>query len=75
MKFTPSSTPGADAFAASGSAGGPQWPGPVSRIAPKPMRLTVRSPPMVTVPLAAAGCEVGSRVTRRVLSSLERMIR
>jgi len=31
--------------------------------------------PMVTVPLAAAGCEVGSRVTRRVLSSLERMIR
>ena len=30
-------------------------PLPVMRMAPKPMRLTVRSPPSVTVPALAAG--------------------
>src|SRR5215475_8477117 len=33
------------AFAVSRSGGSPQMPGPVIRIAPKPSRLTVRSPP------------------------------
>ena len=53
-RFTPSSTTRrSNAFAASRSGGSPQMPGPVTRMAPKPMRLTVRSPiPMV--PAAAA---------------------
>jgi hypothetical protein len=32
------------------SAGGPQTPSPVSRMAPKPIRFTVRSSPSVIVP-------------------------
>src|SRR3954471_16996163 len=43
MKFTPSSTARlSTALASSGSSGSPQNPFPVSRIAPKPMRFTVR---------------------------------
>ena len=55
MKFTPSSTARRrTAIASSRSAGGPQIPGPVIRIAPKPSRLTVRSPPTSMVPAVAA---------------------
>src|SRR5277367_3938811 len=41
-------------IAPSRSFGSPQIPSPVMRIAPKPMRLTVRLPPSVKVPLCAA---------------------
>ena len=41
------------AHASSWSAGGPQMPLPVSRIAPKPSRLTDMSPPTSTVPACA----------------------
>ena len=34
--------------------GGPQMPGPVMRMAPKPRRFTVRSPPSLKAPAAAA---------------------
>ena len=34
---------------------GPRFPCPVMRMAPKPMRLTVRSPPRVMVPACVAG--------------------
>src|SRR5271163_4448256 len=54
MRFTSSSTARLRvASAASRSAGGPQIPVPVIRIAPYPMRLTVRSPSLI-VPAAAA---------------------
>src|SRR5262245_61517094 len=53
MKLTPSSTARRrTALAASRSGGSPQMPRPVMRIAPKPRRLTVRSPPRVIVPAA-----------------------
>src|SRR5262245_3387006 len=56
MKFTPSSTTRRNtALATSRSGGSPQMPGPVIRIAPKPMRCTVRSPPTSMVPEARAG--------------------
>src|SRR5205085_11481826 len=42
-------------IASARSRGGPQTPWPVSRMAPKPMRLTVRSPPKLRVAAAAAG--------------------
>src|ERR1700733_199144 len=55
IRFTPSSTARRSvASAAALSAGGPQIPVPVMRIAPYPNRLTVRSPPIVRVPEAAA---------------------
>src|SRR5688500_13548765 len=55
MKFTPSSTARRRrSLAASGFLGRPQIPAPVIRIAPKPSRLTVRSPPTSTVPAAPA---------------------
>src|SRR5262245_3122408 len=55
MKVTPRSTARrSTAVASSRSAGGPQIPGPVTRIAPKPSRLTVRSPPTSIVPACAA---------------------
>src|SRR5260221_2341082 len=45
------------AFASSRFGGSPQIPLPVIRIAPKPRRFTVRSPPMLIVPAAdASGC-------------------
>src|SRR5258708_13200310 len=45
------------AFACSRFGGSPQMPSPVTRIAPKPRRCTVRSPPMLIVPAAdASGC-------------------
>src|SRR6266446_1705299 len=45
------------AFASSRFGGSPQIPSPVIRIAPKPRRFTVRSPPMLIVPAAdASGC-------------------
>src|ERR1700712_1966322 len=51
MKFTPSSTARRSTRThSSASAGGPQTPLPVMRIAPNPSRLTVRSPPMAKVP-------------------------
>src|SRR5690242_12141635 len=58
MKLTPSSTARRSAaWACSRSGGGPQMPCPVIRIAPKPRRFTVRSPPMSIVPAAdASGC-------------------
>src|SRR5579859_6878220 len=58
MKLTPSSTTRRSvAMACSRLGGSPQIPDPVIRIAPKPMRLTVRSPPTSMVPAAAAvGC-------------------
>src|SRR5579871_802353 len=55
MKLTPSSTARRSAaLARSRSGGGPQTPGPVIRIAPKPSRFTVRSPPTSILPAAAA---------------------
>src|SRR5437762_5686989 len=46
MKFTPSSTARRKTFFAFSRSGGqPQIPSPVKRIAPKPSRLTNRSPP------------------------------
>jgi hypothetical protein len=55
MKLTPSSTARRNtAFASSRSAGWPQIPSPVIRMAPKPRRLTVRSPPTSIVPAIAA---------------------
>src|SRR5580704_17379117 len=58
MKLTPSSTTlRRVAMACSRLGGSPQIPVPVIRIAPKPRRLTVRSPPTSMVPAAAAvGC-------------------
>src|ERR1017187_5086975 len=55
MRLTPSSTARRSVARAAGlSAGGPQMPAPVMRMAPKPRRLTVRPPPMAKVPAAAA---------------------
>jgi len=55
MKFTPSSTVRrSTAFACSRFSGSPQIPVPVMRIAPKPSRRTVRSPPTSIVPAASA---------------------
>src|SRR5437762_9791628 len=46
MKLTPSSTARRKTFFAFSRSGGqPQIPSPVNRIAPKPSRLTTRSPP------------------------------
>src|SRR6266567_8832991 len=58
MKLTPSSTTRRSvAMAWSWLGGSPQIPDPVIRMAPKPSRLTVRSPPTSIVPAAAAvGC-------------------
>src|ERR1700687_3705913 len=54
MKLTPSSTARRrTAIAVAGSLGGPQIPSPVRRMAPKPRRLTVSSPPRSIVPLSA----------------------
>src|SRR6266568_5391348 len=65
MKFTPSSTTRRSvAMAWSRLGGSPQMPGPVTRMAPNPMRLTVRSPPTSMVPAAAA---VGCALTRYLL--------
>src|SRR5271157_5325868 len=55
IKLTPSSTARRrTAIAVAGSLGGPQIPSAVRRIAPKPRRLTVSSPPSVIVPALAA---------------------
>src|SRR2546426_1090316 len=55
MKLTPSSTARRrTAIAAAGFLGGPQIPSPVIRMAPKPRRWTVSSPPSEIVPLEAA---------------------
>src|SRR5215472_607902 len=58
MKLTPSSTTRRSVLMACSRLGGsPQIPRPVIRIAPNPRRLTVRSPPISTVPAAVAdGC-------------------
>jgi hypothetical protein len=56
MKLMPSSTTRrSTALATSRSGGSPQIPLPVMRMAPKPMRLTVMSPPMPIVPDPCAG--------------------
>src|SRR6266536_526125 len=53
MNVTPSSTARRSTSSAPpGSAGGPQMPGPVIRIAPNPSRRTGRSPPSGYVPLS-----------------------
>src|SRR5438445_8984067 len=55
MKLTPSSTARRrTAIAAARSLDGPQIPSPVIRMAPKPRRCTVSSPPSEIVPLEAA---------------------
>src|SRR6185436_4484728 len=55
MKLTPNSTARRrTAIAVAGSLGCPQIPSPVRRMAPKPRRLTVSSPPRAIVPLMAA---------------------
>src|SRR6266481_3097090 len=55
IKLTPSSIARRrTAIAAAGSLGGPQIPSPVIRMAPKPRRLTVSSPPSETFPPLAA---------------------
>jgi hypothetical protein len=55
MRFIPSSTARRSTRrACSGSSGSPKIPRPVRRIAPKPMRLTRRSPPKGNVPASAA---------------------
>src|SRR5579864_8427725 len=65
MKLTPSSTVlRSVAMAWSRLGGSPQIPDPVIRMAPKPSRLTVRSPPTSMVPAAAA---VGCAFTRYLL--------
>src|SRR5581483_2468089 len=65
MKLTPSSTARLSvAMAWSRLAGSPQMPDPVIRMAPNPMRLTVRSPPTSMVPAAVA---VGCALTRYLL--------
>src|SRR5262245_23473669 len=54
IKFTPSSTARLRTLSAfCRSAGQPQMPSPVTRIAPKPSRLTVRSPPKLNVGFVA----------------------
>src|SRR5438552_5716920 len=54
IKFTPSSTARLRTFSALARSGGqPQMPSPVSRIAPNPRRLTVRSPPNLQVGFVA----------------------
>src|SRR6266536_4134094 len=65
MKLMPSSTTRRSvAMAWSRLGGSPQMPRPVTRMAPKPSRLTVRSPPTSMVPAAAA---VGCAFTRYLL--------
>src|SRR5687768_4171811 len=55
MKSTPSSgSRFSTAIALSWSRGGPQIPSPVTRMAPKPRRVTSRSPPILNVPDAVA---------------------
>src|ERR1700676_2622970 len=65
MKFVPSSSARrSTARACLASRGSPQTSSPVTRIAPKPRRLTSRSPPINNRPAAAAGClrsDVASR--------------
>src|SRR2546423_3408546 len=59
MKLMPSSTARLrTAFATSRSAGGPQIPSPVSRMAPNPSRHTSRSPPRTMAPAADASVVV-----------------
>src|ERR1700722_12197106 len=63
MKLVPSCTARRrTANASFASRGSPQMPSPVMRIAPKPMRLTCKSPPINSVPAAAAGA-LGSTTT------------
>src|SRR5713226_113279 len=67
MKLMPSSrTRRSTRLHSSRSAGSPQIPSPVMRIAPKPKRLTGRSPPMSMVPASAALMVV---VVRSAMSS------
>src|SRR5690242_16847840 len=64
MKFTPSSTARRNTRThSSRSSGGPHTPFAVRRMAPKPSRLTVRSPPKVNVPDAPATVFEFSAVT------------
>src|SRR5882724_3561294 len=56
MKLTPSSTARRKTFLAFSRSGGhPQIPSPVNRIAPKPSRLTNKSPPSWNVESRASG--------------------
>src|SRR5215208_4041892 len=71
IKLTPSSTDRwSTRTASSRSLGGPQIPEPVSRMAPKPMRLTVRPAPSVMVPAAAAGTVIVFGVAMKVFLGL-----
>src|SRR6266446_4679047 len=61
MKLTPNSTARRKTFFAFSRSGGqPQIPSPVNRIAPKPSRLTKRSPPNWNVESRASGIAAGS---------------
>src|SRR5882762_6548882 len=71
MKLTPSSTARCTTRTAVGTSdGGPQMPGPVMRIAPKPSRFTLRSPPSVIWPAALA---LAVEVMARHLRELDRL--
>src|SRR5258708_29107970 len=71
MKLTPSSTARCTTRTAVGTSdGGPQMPGPVMRIAPKPSRFTSRSPPSVIWPAALA---LAVEVMARHLRELDRL--
>ena len=73
MNVTSSSTARRSAaLAISRSAGSPQMPGPVIRIAPKPSRLTVRSPPTSMVPAFAAVTGLFMEISSRSAASLNR---
>src|SRR5262245_47123258 len=68
MKLIPSSIVRRNtAFASAGSAGCPQIPAPVIRMAPNPRRLTVRSPPTSIVPAIAACTDSRSGMRSRLL--------
>ncbi len=63
MKLIPSSTTRrSTALATSRSGGSPQIPLPVMRMAPNPMRLTVRSPPTSIVPDSCCRCRLAAHV-------------
>src|SRR3954454_18643962 len=70
IKFTPSSTARLRTFSAfCRSAGQPQIPSPVTRIAPKPRRLTVKSPPKLNVGFVAIFDDVAASPPR-IISDL-----
>src|SRR6267142_3596758 len=82
IKFTPSSTVRLRTFRAFSRSGGqPQMPSPVTRIAPKPRRLTVKSPPKLNVgfvamfdDVAVLAPKITSDLPARIAAPLARLI-